>query len=388
MPSFKVTIPGEFEDAFLYMGRLFVATPDMDIRSVDLRDCLAHDVFGEVAPLTEMFFLRNDHLSQQIVKSLLTEPALNRALQREAASESRIITPSFAHGINETLIGHGAVLDFQMYNKRLYVATTEGLFHFDFDLSASKPEVLDSKMRFSDRCLSTSIKNGTAVASCGQNGLLAALDEFNWAHREHSHKFKDFSRASQRATWIGYSLVNYPSVSSVEFLKGQKEDLPDEAKGRAEYVVTGFEHDDAALGPIKADLDGLDFVFNNGPVFFAQQKSGRYSFTKHRFSTRYKVFGHNETPARTGRMPQALSAHGLGDGSVVVETYDSVNLLSEDGVERIHDGQSVKVRTFPNSRNHMNVVIVIDDDALHLVSPLPASLAARRRGHRGEASRL
>jgi hypothetical protein len=378
MPSFKITIPGEFEDAFLYMGRLFVSTPEMDIRSVDLRECLTSDIFGQVTPLTEMFFLRNDNLSQPIVRSLLTEPALNRALQREAAAESRVLTPSFVQGIRESLAGNGAILDFQMYNKRLYIATTEGLFHFDLDLSDSKPEVLDAQKRFSDRCLSTSIKNGTAVASCGENGLLAALDEFGWAHgRESTHKFKDYSSTSQRATWVGYSLVNYPSVSSLEFLRGQKEDLPEEQnKGRAEYVVTGFERDNAALNPIKSDLGGLDFVFNNGPSFFAQRISGRYTFTRHRFSTRYKIFGHNETPSRTGRMAEALSAHSFGEGGVVIETFDNVSLLTDDGVERIFEGQSVKVRTFPNSRNHMNVIVVISDDALHLISPVPTPLRA------------
>ncbi|MGW1450992.1 hypothetical protein ACWCO3_22285 [Micromonospora sp. NPDC002411] len=376
MPSFEITIPGEFEDAFLYMGRLFVATPEMDIRSVDLRDCLSDDIFGAVTPLTEMFFLRNDHFSQPMVRSLLTEPALNRAVRREATADARILYPRFADGLNESLFGAGAVLDFQMYNKRLYVSTTNGLFHFDLNLDDSRPEVLRSEKRFSARCLSTSIKNGTAIASCGDNGLRVALDEFDWARRDIGHSFTDVSRASRRATWVGYSLVNYPSVSSLEFLKGQKEDLPDHKGARADYVVTGFEHDDGALEQLKPDLDGLDFVFNNGPSFFGQRKSGQYTFTKHRFSTRYKVFGHNDKPSRTGKLPEALSAHGLGDGGIVVETFDNVTLLREEGVERIFEGQSVKVRTFPNSRNHMNVVIVISDDALHLISPIPPSLAA------------
>jgi hypothetical protein len=369
---FSLTIPGDFEDAFLYMGRLIFTTSEMDLMSADLRDSLANGGAGRFSSLLQFFFLRNDQLNSQIAQSLMAEPGIRRAVAREAGD--RIVALPNTNALTRSSRLNGAVLDMQIYNRRLYVSTTEGLYHFDLDFEASAVDVLDSRRRFAARCLATSIKSGTAVASCGDNGLRVAFDEFEWSPIDRNHRFIDYSSASRRATWMTYSLVNYPSVSSLEFLRGHREPVADPMPGGATYVLSDFERDDDAIAPLEDEFDGLDFVFNNQAMFFTQRKSGAYNFSRHTYSARYRRFGFGEKGIRKGRMPPALSAHGLGDG-IVVEAFDSVTLIAADRAERLFDGQAVKVRTFPSSRHHMNLVVVISDDALHLISPIPPPAA-------------
>jgi hypothetical protein len=390
MPNLRITIPGAFEDAFYYMGQLIAVTADRTLVAIDLERTLYEHFHRRVPAIYQFYFLHNEWLDRQHVKLLLSIPEVDRGLwDAGKRHESLVIEPTWQRintsGENP---GRGAVLDLQAYNRRLYISTTEGLFDADFSVSYGDLELGDVKKRLDARCISTSLKYGSLVASCGSEGLFAAYDDFG-AIGQDRPPLQRAEEASSRASWFGYSLTNYSNATSLQFLSGHRQDtnkrrasvdtiyqesivdpvlpISTDRHGQQSVVVTGLEEDARSSKRLAEDAAGADFVANSFNYFFIHMPTSEYRFYMRRHRNGHIVGARADES--TGEVDTVLSTHTFHSG-IVVESFNSVCLITPVGANRIYDGAALKVRTFPSGTYGVNVIAVVDEEGLNLISPL------------------
>ena len=126
----KVLIPGKFDDAFLYMGRLFAAQADGSLVTLDLDSAIEDLADNSRIPFLTAAFSRNDQIGLAATRAGWPTDWLEAALDG-MSWEIRPATKNI--GQVETIF-KGAHLDFTVYNRRIYVARTDGIFHADVDV--------------------------------------------------------------------------------------------------------------------------------------------------------------------------------------------------------------------------------------------------------------
>src|SRR5207247_3788845 len=131
-------------------------------------------------------------------------------------------------------------------NRRVYVCTDGGFFHFDFDLHGPEPTISSEPTKWHDgRCLSVTAKYGAVGVSCGDDGLFASWPLFE---RHQPHRMKLVDTRSLRANWFIHDLINYRSVLEPEVLKTERK--------RSEEVE-GERHAITDIGQRRLTLDLL-----------------------------------------------------------------------------------------------------------------------------------
>jgi hypothetical protein len=385
MSGFRISIPGQFDDVFYYMGHLIAFTSERRLVSLNLNWAL-YTHFNEqtVPPIYQFYFLRNDWLEGQHLSLLLGVDEIRDALRSVAErQEPLILTPKWeAPALRGSTLQHGAILDLLAYSRRLYISTTVGLFDVDFSFDDNDLDLGRVRKRHDARCLSTSAKYGTVVASCGSDGLFAGYDDFGALKKsERRSKFTHAEHSSARASWLGYSLTNYMTSTSLQFLSGHRSkarvartaadeklaSIDPETTDDGAAVVTNLSEDVLSSTQLTNDAVGADYIANSSRHFFVHMPDSSYRLYQrtHRLG---RIVGSARNEA-TGTVGHVLSAHTFHSG-IVVESFDCVYLITESGAQRLYDGKALKVRTFPSARHCHNVVGVLDENWLHLISPI------------------
>ena len=130
-------LPGSYEDAYLYMGRLLTLTVERSLRIFDM-ESIIHQIetlYPEPYPLFTWLFLRNDWISSTQFRSLLANNQIASAfisafdlIPQDKAIELTDISPQIEHSID---ISTKVILDLTIYNKRIYICSDSGLYHID-----------------------------------------------------------------------------------------------------------------------------------------------------------------------------------------------------------------------------------------------------------------
>lgn len=380
-PGFRIFVPGNFEDAFVYMNSLVLMTTERDLVSTNYERLLFSILPDDrrVKELASMFLLRNDYLATEGVEILFRDLGLRKSVlssMGEASDELLTVVDEWdVSSSYEELLGDSIVLDLQIYAQRLFAATTKGVLQTDLVVDNGEMEFARRTKRTDARCLSIGIRYGTVAASCGDDGLLVSYDEFGQLDIEENLFSQGPSASSIRTSWLGYNLINYTGAASAEALHADYAYTRDRGR-RSEAIVTGLNPDDQLIASEAGTWENADFVFNNHSTFFVHFESGSYEI--HRRSWSRGKLGAVASTSH-GELPRPLSAHAIRTG-MVVETYDSVNLVNEDGVTRLHEGEAITVRSFPHSKWYQNLALIVSEDGLHIVSPFPA--IGNGNGHR------
>src|SRR5271165_6854506 len=96
------------------------------------------------------------------------------------------------------------------------------------------------------RCVSTSAKYGTINASCGNEGLLSAIDDFESSGHARFPGLELTAEKSLRSSWLDHDVVNYAAVDSLTLLVNAFE------------REKGFEREGKVLTQLGMDLPGVE----------------------------------------------------------------------------------------------------------------------------------
>lgn len=374
--------PGEFEDAFVYMGKIAAITLKRTIAFIDLEKVVANldERQSSSVPVGHIAFLRNNDVSTSIFKDMMRNPDVADAV---LAAFDSFPTPffevnPFPYQLNEIELNLSAslILDTNIYNSRIYWGTEKGLFHGDFDWGRDEVALVKGFTKRSDaKCISTSVGYGAVNASCGDQGLLSGFDEFGLARLEKSNGLERVAEKSIRSAWFSFDVVNYTSSSQMTLLKTrrQRTDRTARASERTSHVLTGitqesmdlkflFDHIYTEYG---VERDSVQYVYNSTNTIFIHCLDGNFYSVgispkkleegRVRFTKTYK-----------GQGTRILSVHSTETG-LIIETDNRVFLFAHGRWWPLMESAVLSIRTFPRSKSFRNLVALTTEEGLHLV---------------------
>lgn len=378
----KLFIPGAFEDALIHKGMLLIFTSNRLLRVLNF-DHLIDDVANDrpdYASLTKMIFTGNHLLSGSKAKGFLGNQVVLRELEDayesldEPRSADRI--EGYAVLTEEPDIEATVVLDTYLYNDRLYVGTNSGCYQQDMHFRVRGIEAKGAfTKRFPARCFGISAGFGALNLSCGDDGLYSFPDEFDWdAKINPENEFTELSDKSSRTSWIRTDLMNYPTSSAVELLRGKSTGLRSPNRKIVELRKEQVPLDNV-LDEVRREhgvsVNNIQYVFNSERSMFF------HTFDGHFFSVELK-WNRDQVPvaklshAFKGSQARILSTQ-LCDPGLVIETMDRLFLFSSGSWHELLEAEVISVRTFQSAAQYKNLILVVTESGLYVMSAFDES---------------
>lgn len=383
MKVVKILLPGRFEDAFIYMGRIVVFTERRTVQLWDLDKIAEYvsEVVPHSNPVPSLMFSRNDWISSGIFHAILR----NRDVATSIASAFDLFpqpffevkTEQFQISEQDLEIPARVLLDMNIYQSRIYIGADSGLYHVDVDWEDDKKPLQGRPRKRTDaRCIRTSVGFGTVNASCGSEGLLSAVNEFGWIERgTESKALRKVADESLRSAWLYSDLMNYSSSVLPLLLKSEYEIAPrGETRPEREYRVV------TAIGTERIDLtylfdiihdqygvekESIQYTYNSSSVIFIHTIDGNF----YSLGIRTPRQGRPQLKFRRtykGAQTRILSANATSAG-LVVETDHRILLFSRNDWFPILESEVISVRTFPRSRRYRNIVALTTENGVIIV---------------------
>lgn len=378
MKILRVFVPGDFEDAYLYMGWLTLLTSTRSLRMYNVERVTAlidGDLPGST-PIAQYFFARNDWLQSAPFKNLMSNAEVSTAFWDAVGrfppdvSVDRYLTEPTEQHLD---LRSDVVLDLRYYGGRLYLAANDGLY--DLTVDWQEPHLLEAPRRRLDApCLSVSAGFGTVNASCGSNGLFSGMGELDNMRERSASEMVSVASESVRTGWLHYDLVNYASNSRPSLHTTTHEPSRQEADGERQ-MITQISHIPFSLtyllGRVEEEgedpRDDIQFVFNSNNTIFVNTYRGRLltlrlAATQLGHPPQVRFSSHLE-----GAGTRILSAHWCRSG-VVFETDERVLLLADGERYVLLDSPVLSVRAFATSKRYQNLVTATTEQGVWLIS--------------------
>jgi hypothetical protein len=376
----KLFFPGVYEDAYVYMGKLFILTERRTILTYDL-DRLVNflERSSDGLPIPTYMFSRNDWLSSDQFRVLLRNPDVYRALwvtafQMFPQPFLEVDGKNCLLGEQELDISDPVILDMLIYSGRLYMGATNGFYHVDMLWDDKGPIVLEKPHKKIDaRCLNISAKSGTVNASCNEEGLVAFVDDLDWRKRGSSSIKYTLAGRSCKTSWIEQNIVNYADHNHLDLFKSRSESTTERESGGK--VLTAIESEGQDLSYIFEDAqmnyhilkEEIQFTFNSNTRLFLHTNAGFLHSIQlsHPDDNNVIQLGRDEKSKEPIGRILSINSTKLGP---VVETSDRVALVSKNGqFFTLSETGALMIRTFPSSKRFRNMVVITDESGVFLV---------------------
>jgi hypothetical protein len=378
----SLLIPGSYEDAYIYRGRLILLTENFGVRVCYLEqiaEALEAD-YPRSKPLPTLMFSRNDWLVGAPFKSLMGSQRVAEAtvtLFNEFPREPVELDEGFLSTEQELDVPAHVILDMTVYNGRFYLGADSGVYHQDVEWVKGETNLHGQPVKRHDaRCVGVSARFGAVAASCGDDGLFSATDDFGWLSHNGRGDMKKVSSKSKKSSWLNHSLVNYASFSSPILLQNERTETAASGIERDRSVVVNVgasqkdvksiirETNSTTLQRRHISLEHVEYAFNSNSALFLHTADGHF----YSFGIRHEEDGGprvSSTKTYRGVETQILSASKIRPG-VVVETHDNVLLLVRNRWHTLFETQALSVRTFDRSIRFQNLVAVTTEEGVLL----------------------
>jgi hypothetical protein len=387
----KLFLPGQYEDAYVYRGRLVALTENRQLRVYDLEKIvqeMEENEWKESIPAPTWLFSRNDWLVSQQFKSLVRNEDIKQAFLRfinriNGRTLDVVAQDDFLVTQKDLDLTDPMILDLLIYNGRMYVGATRGLYHLNIDWKVNGEVLIEnSQKRHDARCMNISARSGTVNASCEDDGLFSLIDEFDWFKRGSERKTLKVANRSLNTAWVKQDLINYPSYDHPYMFRskiGTQEavGLERESKIVKDFNLQAFDLEylltEARTQRSIDTNDEIRYVYNSNNRLFVATRDDAFISLPIGFDKKH--IGEEEQPLlKKGAKSQQIqgriiSLHPCKPG-IVIETMKSVVIVPKKGgpSTRLLSTEAVQVRTFPKSKRFQNLVVIVVEDGLFLMS--------------------
>lgn len=404
-------LPGRFEDAWLYMGKLVALTQQMSLRFYDL-DEMATMIEARNPSLSPMAWLllgNNDQIRTKLLRMLVRGRPLAEGFREIFARITDNVLNLPERHLDYAEIGlslnANVVLDLTIYNRRIYLATDLGLYQVDVTWREGGPaKLVGVTKRLDARCSSVSARFGAVVVSCGSQGLYGAFDAARNGGANHGPSFTELAASSERNSWMSSNIVNYVTQIRPELIPVS---IRRETSGRHGIDTGGYSEvrsiEAATSALTYSDMDGesgvatgiterreplnqtlsksrvtrklplsdLRFVANSDSSWFLQSDDGTLyvaDVTGLKHPDSYAI-----STVSTHRVSEDILDVQPGPKWLAIETYDDVRLLSDQLSTSIFDGEVLTIRTFPRSRRYQDMLTITTEKGIYFSGILDES---------------
>ena len=348
----------------------------------------AERLHPQCGPLFQYMFLRNDWLASLQFKTLMKSAGMQegfRNLLNTAPQEKiEISRGELFEDQSELAIRTNTILDFLVYNDRLYLGTDKGLF--DSLIAVNSTDfVSPPRKRHDAACLSASARYGTINASCGSEGLFTAIEDFVVApHSGLGNNPAPLVRKgarSVRTSWFDHSIMNYSVNAAPTFIRTEYTKASRGEKGAS--VLTGISDDENNLSSIFDGLeqeygiegDDVQYTYNFVHSLFLQTIKGRfYGATLESQDTVVQSVTVKDATLAVRSFKEYKEFHesilsvDTSSAGQVIETENAVVLFSQDDFLPIVHEPVFSVRTFGQSKRYKNLIVLAQSDGVRIVS--------------------
>ncbi|MEA5417596.1 hypothetical protein VB712_00070 [Spirulina sp. CCNP1310] len=389
MKVVSLTFPGRFEDAFLYMGRLFTITENHSVCVYDMKRIISKlEEEKDLLDAPTLLFFRNDWIDSEQFRHRLGDELKKKAFLRaieKLESEPIQITTDFVQPIEWDLgITADILLDLNIYNGRAYIGTNKGLYHLDLDWEAeSITPIAKAQKRLDAKCVHTTARYGTVNASCGSEGWFSFLDDFDLG-ASNTRREKHIPEYSLKTNWLDFDVVNYPTsisptlFSSVRTAASQafSESKQNFDLEQERWIVTDLEDEEFSLDNLFDNLnhgfsfENLQFVYNSSQALFLSTYD-EYFFALHlerRSSSAPTVSRVSDFKGLKGLVS---SLHTISAGrkpGLILETDEQILLFANCKFIPLFHDEVISIRTFSRSRHYRNIVSITTSDEIKLIA--------------------
>jgi len=383
----RMFFPGEFDEAYIYMQKLLLFNADGSLFYVDLDHVsryLEERYDTNVKSIPTHLFARNDWLTGERFESMFTNVFLRNtfldALGR-FPDDIEMDTDKFVHSIGDTNIKD--LLDVTIYNRRVYMGTDNGTFHLDLEWKKNEVEIdAEPEKRHDAMCTQVNAKYGSVSISCGDDGLFTRFDDFGRLGDSYRSliDWREVTDKSLRTSWLFEDLLNYTSATEPVLFRVRRSDkeLTDTAARTREKVAVGFEGNptelDYLLGGVTNNQalfqqqQSLLFLHNTSKTFLAQ--------TQERTLFEIPVKHEKDQVSLVASQPKYLSGNLSSRildvtsvrHNLILELYDSVQLLTGGQIYRLVEGEALSIKSYPYSKRFQNLMTVVVETGVYVVS--------------------
>jgi hypothetical protein len=382
--QFRIRIPGEWMDVWLYKGSVLLWSPKGQLFWVAL-DALTSEISHErgiaARLLAEYLIFRNDWKVGEQFQSLQRIAPARDALLTEAVGDEEtvtFVTSLVPQPIPNSEPYEGYLLDVAVTGNRIFSATTQGLFETEFN-----PEYPDDDNEIvknvDGRVNTVAINGNRAAIAMEETGLLTGEIEFGggseWA--DHSTSFKTVDDYAIAASFSSYNLLNYRGERTPDFLRAKKRSEP--AKGRQAYDRTVIVEHERPVSIAEPLMEAASLAFdasrdvNPNDVYVVGNSNFRLLVSDGNEYAAVINLGWGSPAEKRGIAPNreftksaidvkavagASSTQELKSG-FVLEGFDYIGLMTERGYYRASAESVLRTRTFPRSRRHADTFAVV-----------------------------
>lgn len=390
MKLLNLRFSGRFEDAFLYMGYLFLVTENHSMRVYDMQHVTRRieedDLLLDVPTL---FFLRNDTMEDARFKYKRGgnpgKEAFLQAINRFHDLEIVIEEHNFNYVEWDLEIPANILLDLNIYNSRAYIGADTGLYHLDLDCeSETVSPIGKTQKRLDTKCIHTTAKYGTVNASCGAEGLFSFLDDFDLGETG-SKRSKTISEWSLRTSWLDYDLINYTTTTSSNLLSGRRtaprKEVLEKKKNleQEQWIVTDIGERSFHLNTLFQNLEGQQ-GFNTEDIQFVQNSSKALFLST--YDNNLYALGLERSSVNSPRISYLSRYEGLGGlvssihtinagfnrAGLVLETDSQILLFANRQFIPVFDGEAISIRSFSRSKHYKNLISITTADEVLLIA--------------------
>jgi hypothetical protein len=213
---------GNYEDAYAYKGWLNCVTCDHTLEMYNLEQVAAQIDPTERSGIASYYcFARNDLLKTEQFRTLMRDKSIrysffNLVDRLPPTAEVKLEEGQYLKK-TQLKLQADVILDLLFYNSRLYLGAETGVFDVDVDWTAKE---INGRLRkrHDAKCLNLSAGMGAVNASCGNDGLFSAIDDFGIS-RPGPLALTQTADRSIRSGWLRFLLANYSSNRSVNLFQ-------------------------------------------------------------------------------------------------------------------------------------------------------------------------
>jgi hypothetical protein len=215
--------------------------------------------------------------------------------------------------------------------------------------------------------VNTSARYGAVNASCGDEGLFTAFDDFGWSGTEQPSDMRKLNGRSLRTSWFTYDLVNYPTYDTPLLLRGEKAIA--KIENREVLIQIGAERLD--LFDVIHDKYGIQresirYTCNSDKELFINTVEGYLYALGIQRSKPGELQIRSTKTFESGSM-RILSAN-MSKPGLIVETEDRILLFVNGEWLPLIESEALSVRTFIRSIRFQNIVAITNEEGVWLAS--------------------
>lgn len=391
----RLDLPGLWADGWLYKEHLILWSRTGEMHVVPLSElvnAVEHIPSAALDIVANHLIFRNDWKSAESFKQMMSVSGIELEFLQDFPERSReIVVPMVGIPLEPAKTDKvpGVVLDAAIYANHVYAASTEGLFETRFD--PDRPVDEQSLVpRFEKRTSAVTAGYSVFNWSAGEDGLRFSRMDFDDGWSGRNGVISQVADVSQGHSFASYNLLNYTGSSLPSFMRSSRtKERSNNNPQSKEWRISGYDAPSDISGVVASALTGrrypnasqpqLDLQLDEEPIGVLGNSGNRLlvswggslsvvdiSLRRERDLEAKRDPSYGDMPQSEIRPDDILDTHAFGSG-FLVELPEEVRLINAEGSHLLMSEPVARIRTFPHSRRHKEVILLVRESGVSLL---------------------